>query len=68
MRKTKKERSRENSLKKDKKEKDELKEKGFYTFSNENYKTEKVLEDNFQSINFPLEDYGISLFKKKKKQ
>ncbi len=67
MRKTKKERSRENSLKKDKKEKDELKEKGFYTFSNENYKTEKVLEDNFQSINFPLEDYGISLFKKKEK-
>ena len=64
MRLTRKERSRENSQKK---EKDELKEKGFYIFSNEKYKTEKILEDNFQSINFLHENYEITLFEKKVK-
>ena len=62
-----KERSREQSLEKDKKAKATNGKEDTRFFSYENYKKKSILDYNFKEINPPFENYELSLFQKKAK-
>ena len=61
----KKERSREESIDKEKKSKEISCKKDIFIYSNENYKNKSALKDNFEIT--PFENYDLTLFEKKKK-